>query len=614
MSGAAVRVPVPAYPLFVRAAAQERVLAAVEATLGRLDGRDEAAAPTPDAWALLARVLAAHTLRRDATSSDRPRLRALLGLRPEDDARAESLEAAWSGAVLAQALKDELELTGEAYGDYLRTLKVAAAGTSGRGGQILSRFPVFMRADRRGKVIGAIAHALGRDLDEADRLMGGIRDAHALGAAQEERDVLRLAAVLGLQRADFLILAKLAEKGFFAADDAPGADAFERARGAYGRYLTDLKQAVGRFARIHLRGSGTVSALLEGAMVLVNGDPRDPAAGPAADREDPERHPRYPENLIVHPDADLPRGGFIHGLPITFSAIVEADGDLDRDVKEGFVYLVENPIVDKASADGERRGRDRFRVKRGGFFAGPVAVRITGAGARTVHPRIVSLRTHRGLAYAGTVPDGQAFVFTTDGRAFLDGAEVTDRCCVFKGALFGESPFDGAAKPDVFPVAVPEGALDRDFPRPALAPPETLPSLRLLLGETDWQFDVEEGAFDASAYDGCVFALPADAAARSLLPPSARVQLAWREHEPFTARVLIPSSLQSLEPTLLDGASLRALVRAGLERFRAAGIRLEVDWFDDTWVLDESVIRDSAVEAGLGVNFDGTVPADLPTA
>jgi hypothetical protein len=138
--------------------------------------------------------------------------------------------------------------------------------------------------------------------------------------------------------------------------------------------------------------------------------------------------------------------------------------------------------------------------------------------------------------------------------------------------------------------------------------------LRLLLGETDWQFDVEEGAFDASAFDGCVFALPADAAAREALPPSAKVQLLWREHDPFAVRVLIPSGLQTLETLLLDGASLRTLVRAGLERFRAAGIRVEIDWFDDTWILDESVIRDHAAEAGLGVNFDSTIPADLPTA
>lgn len=608
-----VRAAVPPYPLFVRSVAQPMVLAAVEEALGTLDGRAPESPPTPAALALLGRVLAARVLRAVSTSSERPRLRSLLALRPEDEALAESLDAAWEDATLSQALKDELELIHEAHVDYLRTLKLAAAGTSGRGRQILARFPDFMRADGRGKALGAIAHALGHDLDEADRFLGEIRDAHALTAAKEDRDVLKLAAALGLQRADFLILAKLKEKGFFATDDAPGADDFDCASRAYRQYLLDLRQAVGRMARICLRGSGTIAALLEAAMVLVNGDPRDPIEGDA-EREDPEQHPSYPENLLVHPDRNLARGGFIHGLPITFSIIEETDADLDRVIRNGYVYLVENPIIDKASGDKERRGRDRFRVKRGGFFSGPVAARIRGSSNRTVHPRIVNLRTHRGFGFNGTVPDGQQLVFATDGSAFLDGADVTDRCYVYKGALFGQSPFDDADKPDVFPVSVPERALERNFPRPALVPVTPLPSLRLLLGETDWQFDVEEGAFDASAFDGCVFALPADPSAREALPTSAKVELLWREHDPFAVRVLIPSGLQTLETLLLDGASLRTLVRAGLERFRAAGIRVEVDWFDDTWILDESVIRDHAAEAGLGVNFDSTIPADLPTA
>ena len=616
---APVRAAVPPYPLFVRSAAHSMVLAAVEAALGTLDDRAPESAPTRDAWALLGRVLAARVLRAVSSSSERPRLRSLLALRPQDEALAESLDAAWESATLTQALKDELELIHEAHVDYLRTLKLAAAGTSGRGRQILARFPDFMRTDGRGKALGAVAHALGRDLDEADRLLGEIRDAHALSAADEDRDVLKLAAALGLQRADFLILAKLKEKGFFATDDAPGADAFDRAATAYRHYLLDLRQAVGRMARISLKGSGTIAALLEAAMVLVNGDPRDPVealrlgAG-QAEREDPEQHPGYPENLLVHPDRNLPRGGFIHGLPITFSVIEEAGGDLDRVIRDGFVYLIENPIIDNASEDKARRGRDRFRVKRGGFFAGPVAARITGAANRTVHPRIVNVRTHRGFGFNGTVPDGVELVFATDGTAFLDGADVTDRCYVYKGALFEESAFDDADKPDVFPVSVPDRALERDYPRPAAAPVTPLPTLRLLLGETDWQFDVEEGAFDASAFDACVFALPADPVAREALPPSAKVQLLWREHDPFAVRVLIPSGLQTLETLLLDGASLRTLVRAGLERFRAAGIRVEVDWFDDTWILDESVIRDHAAEAGLGVNFDGTIPAELPSA
>jgi len=605
---AVARPPVPAFPLFVRDLAQAFVLAQVEDAIGLLDDRAPGAPPTRDAFALLGRVLAARVLRVLAPSSQRPRLRALLGLRPEDEALAESLEQAWSAATLSQALKDELDLIGFAYEDYLRALKLASAGGSGHGNPMLARLPAFMRADRRGKALGEFVHALGRDLDEADRLIARIRDAHSLGFADEERDLLRLAAALGLQRADFLILAKLKDKGFFAADPAPGADALDQASQAYALYLTDLRQAIGRFARVMLRGCATLPALLEATMVLVNGDPRDPASPDSV----PEADPRYPDTFITHPDRNLPRGGFVHGLPISFGTI-EGTGDaMQRRIRNGFIYLVENPIVDKSSEDTERRGRERFRVRRGGFFPGAVAARITGSGDRTVHPRLVSLRTHRGMQFNGTVPDGQQLVFTTGGQAFLDGVDVTDQCCVFKGALFSEAVFDDTAPSHAFVRVVPPGALDRNFPRPAVVPESPLPTLRLLLGDTDWQFDVEEGAFDASAFEGCVFALPADETARVALPPSAKVQLLWREHQPFTVRVLLPSGLQSLEAALLDGESLRTLVHAGLERFRAAGIRLEVDWFDETWVLDESVIRDSAVEAGLGVDFDGTVPALQP--
>jgi hypothetical protein len=602
---ARVSAPVAAFPLFVRDLAQAFVLAQVEDAIGPLDDRAPGAPPTRDAFTLLGRVLAARVLRGVATSSQRPRLRSLLGLRPDDEGLAESLEQAWRTAVLPQALKDELELIALAYEDYLRALKLASAGSSGHGNPMLARLPAFMRADRRGKALGELVHALGHDLDEADRLLGRVRDAHALAVADEERDLLQLAAALGLQRADFLILDKLKDKGFFAADPAPGADAHDRAAQAYALYLADLRQAIARFARIMLRGCATLPALLEAAMVLVNGDPRSLA--PA--ERDPEADPRYPEPLIVHPDRTLPRGGFIHGLPITFS-MIEGEGEaMQRRLRDGFVYLVENPIVDRSSDDAERRGRDRCRVRRGGFFPGPVAARITGSGDRTVHPRLVSLRTHRGLQFDGTVPEGHQLVFTTDGQAFLDGVDVTGRCAVFKGALFGESVFDDPGKPHAFVRVVPPGALARNFPRPVPAPESPLPTLRLLLGDTDWQFDVEEGAFDGCAFDSCVFALPADDSARAALPPSAKVQLLWREHQPFTVRVLLPSSLQPFEAALLDGESLCTLVHAGLERFRAAGIRLEVDWFDETWVLDESVIRDSAVEAGLGVDFDGTVPA-----
>jgi hypothetical protein len=214
-------------------------------------------------------------------------------------------------------------------------------------------------------------------------------------------------------------------------------------------------------------------------------------------------------------------------------------------------------------------------VKRGGFFHGPVAARITGTGARTVHPRSSTCARTGASASWDRARRPRARVCDRR-RAFLDGAEVTDRCYVYKERC--SASHRSTRKASRTCSGVGSGASARaQFPRQAITPSALLPSPRLLLGETDWQLDVEEGAFDASAFDGCVFALPGDDAARNALPPCARVELLWREHEPFTVRLLIPSGLQSLETTLLDGESLRTLVRAGLERFRAAGVRLTVD-------------------------------------
>jgi len=619
--------PVPAFALYVRDSARPLVLAAVEAAIGTLDGRAAGVAPTPAAWTLLGRVLAALVLRQRTPSSERARAAALQGLRLVDLALAESLQTAWQAGTPTQALRDELELIDVAYAEQLRTLRQAAAGSSGRGRQMLGRFPAFMRSEGRGKALATVAHALGRDLDEADRLLADIRDAHAISAAREERDLLQLASLLGLQRADFLLLSKLQAQGFFAAGGAAnassGADAYERAEQAYGRYNTDLRQAITRMSRIVLRGCATIPALLEGAMVLVNGDPRDPADA----ARDPEADARYPEQIIVHPDAGQPMGGFIHGLPLRYGTMeatgdgaedgaedgagAGSDGGFTRREREGFIYLVENPVSDKQTTATPRHGRDRFRVSRGGFFHGPVAARLVGSGDRCVRPRITNLATHRGWGYAGTVPDGVELVFTTEGRAFLDGAEVTAQCCIYKGALFEGAVFDDTTPPQVFAQSVPAQSLNRNRPLPVPTPTAPLPTLRLLLGHSDWQFDVEEGAYNASDFDACVFALPSGEAARAPLPAAAQVQMLWREHEPFTARLLLPAPLQSLETALLGNSGLKALVRAGLERFRAAGIRLEVDWFEDTWVLDESVMRDHAAIAGLGVNFDSTLPANL---
>lgn len=472
---------------------------------------------------------------------------------------------------------------------------------TGRSAKILSRFPTFMRTEKPGKVIAEIGRTLGNDLDEAERRMAGIQRSHRLAVADEERDVLQLAALLGLQRADFLILRRFYEKGFFGLKvENPSSDQDREEKG-YAAYLSELKESVQRIVRVMLEGCGTLWALLEGTAILINADTLiDPGKG-----------------RMEHLDKDLPRGGFIHRIRVNYSVI--EDGKPVE--KGGFLYMVENPIVDKATEDKERRQREWFRVKRGGFFEGPVAVQVAGVANRTALPMVINKATHEGVGFRGVLTDGQKLVFATDGKGYLDGAEVTDRCYYFRGGLVADATkpapasdttFDGVDPKDRYCLPQPVGALDRNYPRPAIGPLPKVPVPTLPLGESDWRFSVQEGAFDASGFHEVVYALPGDPKALGALPSSGKVQLTWEEHEPFAVTILVPADLKSLETSVLEGEDLRKLVRAGLERFRAAGIRLDVDYFDEKWILGKSLIRDMEVKAGVGVDFEGTVLSDLP--
>jgi hypothetical protein len=458
---------------------------------------------------------------------------------------------------------------------------------SGRPAKILSRFPAFMRADKPGKVLGEVALALGRDLDEAERLMAGIQRAHRLDVAEEERDVLGLAALLGLQGADFAILQRFWERGFIAAEDPLPADAQDREAQAYARYLAELRESVQRTVRVMQEGCGTLWALLEGTAILLNADTL-PQSG-----------------RMQHPDQNsVPHGGFIHRARIKYS--VMQDGKPAH--KEGHLYLVENPPTDKSTDDQERRQHETFHVDRRGLFNVPTAVQVTGMAGRSVLPMIVNRTNHQGLGFLDALEDGQKLVFAVDGHAYLDGADVTGRCYAFRGALSDDTPFDGVLRRHHLCEVIPPGALDRNTPAAALLPAATLKTPILPLGGSDWRFSVQEGAYDASAFDLAVFALPDDPIELAALPPSGKVRLLWSENEPFAATVLIPADLKSLEGALLDpGEDLLTLLRAGLEKFRAAGTRVNVDYFEDKWVLDASILKDLNANAGEGVDFEGTV-------
>ena len=469
---------------------------------------------------------------------------------------------------------------------------------AGRSGKILSRFPAFMLAPTPGKVLAAVATALGADMDEAERLLMRIQQSHRLQVAPEERDLLALAALCDLREADFFMAELLQANGHFAAllllNRPPGSPALsdaDRCQGAYDLFLGRLRADISRSIAVLLEGCGTIWALLEGTAILLaadrlaNGTP-DPTA-----------------RIIDHPDDGLPHGGFVHRMAVGWRQAPASGVTLPG---SGWVYLVENPLTDRSTNDTPRHQREAFRVNRGGFFDGQVAIQVTGIADRTVRPMVINETDHEGFCYANVVHDGQKLVLTTDGKVLLDGTDVTAKAAFFTGALVDTAaerrsrlapadqpaaPAPSAAANNVADVVTPPSALDRAFPRPALTAVASLPPMDLRLGESSWRFSVQEGAYGLSGYDQAVYAFPEDAIT---LPPSGKVQLTWRENEPFAASVLIPAELKALDKVLEKAGvanDLPTLVRAGLERYRAAGIRLDVSYYDQAWLLSHTVLK-----------------------
>ncbi len=458
---------------------------------------------------------------------------------------------------------------------------------TGRALKMMGRFPSFMRLEKPGKVIGDVALALGGDVDFAEGRLARILRSRRIEQAEEEGDVLRLAALLGLVEEDFFLLRRAYEHDLFA--DAPGPaapdalDAETAAWDAYDGYLDALRTAVMRTAAVMTDGCGTLWALAEGACLLLGANNGGKAA-------------------LEHVDSFVITKGFIHRLKIRFRI---PDGESWKEIQR-LIYIHENPIVDKETELADARQRQQYKVHRGGFFHGRAGLRVVGTGDRTVKPLVINLESREGYGYRGVLADGQVLLFSRDGHAYLDGEDVSAKCYrVYDGfqddtamARFADGdPVHGFSKCD------PAGATDRNQPGPTVVGLPEFPAPRLLHGDSDFRFSVEEGAFDASRFGEAVFAFP-DKAAIDAAPPSGKFQVEWREHQAFMVRVLLPPDLKSWESAFLSGGSLPQHVARGLERFRPAGVRLEVDFWNDEWVLGESLLEDLSEPDGEGVDFN----------
>jgi hypothetical protein len=528
---------------------------------------------------------------------------------------------------------------------------------SARARQILGRFPAHLEADRPGKLLGAVVTGLAHDLDVQAARMAGIRRAHRLGEADELGDLLRLAALHGITRAElaelFLrfdhahaLLAALeqaSEGGDEAERDqlaenfvdlwgveepAPRLPLYAPAGGpepdlaaaaqrlvAHARealrhraLLDAVRTRVATICSIHPGGNGTVRALMTGAANALDLD-----LGDIAHSED-----RFWHAAIVRDRLRLSRPV----LETTPAGVREVARPFTP--REEILAVEENPLRrDQTDARGRRHG-ELFSVLRRGFDRAILQIRITGDGEHTVGPMIVNRDEGHGVGITGAVPAGSTLVLTEQGRALLDGSDVTSRAYAWQGACFAGSDaqasrdfvFDGAgvdpARVARFAVATPDGALDREalFPHSGMS----LPMPGILVGETRLAFFVQQAHLSAripgSPEDepeddleirrvtprpgiafagGSVFA----AGPGESLPIAAQVALSWLEHRAFTARLLLPARFRALEDA---GAPIAERVRQAVERFRPAGVAIEVVYVDDRWVLGEGVLTAGEVD------------------
>jgi hypothetical protein len=516
---------------------------------------------------------------------------------------------------------------------------------------ILRRFPRHLGADDPGKVFSSVVDGLGGELDVKSVQLGRVRRSHALGDVDEERDLLLLAGMHHLSSEDLELarirLAALRKVQATLADEASGEDERTAAKAelpdllgiqadsfpawpdetddtdadarladalgttaSYPSELDLLRGTVESVIGLHRAGNGTVGALLgAGAAYLELG------LGAVVDTRDEYWHVAECSDLLrlVRPE---PPGT----KPATTVLAPKTD----------LLALEENPLRRQDTDPVDRRSADRFHVLRSGFETVPATIRIIGVGDRTVHPMVVNLDTGFGVVYEGNVGDGQELRFESDGRVTLDGSSVARFSYAFTGGVFADAAaadrrdfvFDHATFAVTQPIE--DGfAPDAVFPYPD----GLLEASTLVVGESRFAFFVREAhhgrdaetpaeelavpVFEAGVFDESVF--EPDRSVGSA--PSAKIGFSWQEHEPFAARLWIPLRFSTLD---VDGElPVKERLRLLLDRHRAAGIHIYVEYADDRWTVPAGVMRDVASDEPLGTVIVGTAlwapQTDVPT-
>ena len=513
---------------------------------------------------------------------------------------------------------------------------------------ILDRFPSHLDADAPGKLFSQVVDALDHELDVKSVQLGEVRRSHALGDADQQADLLLLAglhelggdafqiaqirldaaramqrtlsnpsssqadqqaaiaalpAVLGLQTDSF---------PSWSSEGTNTAPAIQRLAAAlvgltsYRSELNLMRRAIGSVISLHRAGNGAVRALLGAAAAYL-----DLEIDSVADSDDHYWHVATCTDVLglVRPEPPGSR-------PPTTTLVPPPD----------LVAVEDNPLRQDDSDPVERRHRDRFQILRRGFESVPATVRIVGVSDRTVAPMVVSLDTGFGVAFTGSVPDGQELRFEADGRVTLAGVSVARLSYSFSGGLFADAtkayPGDfvfagGSDTAQVATFAITTPIPDAFDPSAVFPHTESLLGAATLpVGESRWAFFVRAGdygrtadtpadelavpVFNSAVFDGSVFEPSINVGS----PSSGKVGFSWQEHEPFAARLWIPLRFSTLDK---DGeVPITERLRLLLDRHRSAAIHVYVEYADSRWSLPGGLIRAVGSGEPLGTVIEGT--------
>jgi hypothetical protein len=509
---------------------------------------------------------------------------------------------------------------------------------SARGSIILSRFPRHLELDEPGKRAGAVVATVANDLDVQLGQLGDIRKAHRLTDSPTPLDILRSAGLHGIgdlatepvarrlaaiaevvpadtldeETIDELTQLITVDPGAFGDDDEAAWSTVAAALVPLTEFsggLEPLRDVVRGVIAVHRSGNGTPRGLLEACAAYLGLVTED-----VAHSDDRWWHLATCRDLLA---------------PQPVVVIDEPARDL--------LAVEENPPQAADVGPVDRRHGEYFAIVRGGLEAVPVDVVVTGKEDRTIGPMIVNRDTGSGVVFEDVVPDGSELRFFADGRVQLDGTAVGTRSYSFRGSVFADEA--GPVVTDFVFAADDDATTEPPLPVEAVLPRHTaywavtepvadafegggdsphadglVEPVWLARGRTRWavfvgaatfalrradgEIRISEPRYEAGLFDRSVY--EPDPAG----PPSLGVGFEWQEREPFAVRIWIPSRFSALD---IDGEiPVRDRLRSLLDRHRAAGVHLRVEYADPRWVLGAGILRSLDSTHPLGVVVTGT--------